>query len=529
LIRAALSRAPGVRILLSLLLVAGTLALGGCFGPDSYEIPSRAMKELSPEMVALLQKKDMPKDSPILIRLFKEESELEVWKEDSSGRYALLKVYPICRWSGQIGPKVKEGDRQAPEGFYPITPGLMNPNSSYYLAINTGFPNAFDRANNRHGAFLMIHGDCSSRGCYAMTDEEIGEIYSLARDAFLGGQKEFQLQAYPFRMTPANLARHRNNPNMPFWRMIKEGNDIFEVSHSEPKIDVCGRNYVFDAVPAGASTRPLVFRPTEACPRYELDPTVAQAVHEKEHHDDEIYAALVKRNVPEAPLVTATDGGMNRVFVAKLDNATYTYDNEGHIHVPPQQPGRPPPAISPPRGSESDTTAAIAEPPSEAGHSAGGFFTGLFASRSSSEEAAPSGSSEHPGLLGRMFGSHGSASASAAPAPETERTATRTARPRSRSVQHETASIAEAKANTKPEAHKPVPNNAEPQQSAAAKPRPNVQAAQARPEQQTEPAQAKPEQQANAFAASAPNGGLINGAQPVVPAGSFNSRWAGFQ
>ena len=131
----------------------------------------------------------MPKDSPILVRIFKEESELEVWKQDTTGRFALLKVYPICRWSGDLGPKVKEGDRQAPEGFYTITPGLMNPNSNYYLAINTGFPNAFDRANDRHGAFLMIHGDCSSRGCYAMTDEQIGEIYSLARESFLGGQQ----------------------------------------------------------------------------------------------------------------------------------------------------------------------------------------------------------------------------------------------------------------------------------------------------------------------------------------------------
>ena len=133
-------------------------------------------------MLSLLLQKNMPKRSPILIRIFKEESELEVWKQDTTGRFELLKVYPICRWSGDLGPKVSEGDRQAPEGFYTITPGLMNPNSNYYLAINTGFPNAYDRANDRHGAFLMIHGDCSSRGCYAMTDEQIGEIYSLARE-----------------------------------------------------------------------------------------------------------------------------------------------------------------------------------------------------------------------------------------------------------------------------------------------------------------------------------------------------------
>ena len=111
----------------------------------------------------------------------------------------------------QVRVVLHEGDRQTPEGFYTITPELMNPNSNYYLAINTGFPNAFDKANNRDGTFLMIHGDCSSSGCYAMTDEQIDEIYSLARDS-LGGQPSFQVQAYPFRMTPANLARHRNSP-----------------------------------------------------------------------------------------------------------------------------------------------------------------------------------------------------------------------------------------------------------------------------------------------------------------------------
>jgi murein L,D-transpeptidase YafK len=130
----------------------------------------------------------------------------EVWKIDDSGRFALLRTYPICRWSGDLGPKLQQGDRQAPEGFYTITPDLMNPNSSAYLAINTGFPNAYDQANGRTGQFLMIHGDCSSGGCYAMTDEQIAEIYALAREAFFGGQRSFQVQAYPFRMTPLNMA-----------------------------------------------------------------------------------------------------------------------------------------------------------------------------------------------------------------------------------------------------------------------------------------------------------------------------------
>ena len=123
------------------------------------------MQPLSERMLTDIDEKNMAKESPILVRIFKQESELEIWKEDKTGRFALLKTYPICRWSGDLGPKIKQGDRQAPEGFYTITPGLMNPNSNYYLAINTGFPNAYDRANGRTGAFLMIHGDCSSAGC----------------------------------------------------------------------------------------------------------------------------------------------------------------------------------------------------------------------------------------------------------------------------------------------------------------------------------------------------------------------------
>src|SRR6201987_5648764 len=176
LIRASLRRALTLSVIL-----AGALSLAGCLSEEGgYELPAKAMKALSPQMLALLDQKRMPKESPILIRIFKEESELEVWKQDTSGRFELLKVYPICRWSGDLGPKVSEGDRQAPEGFYTITPGLMNPNSNYYLAINAGFPNAYERANDLQGRFLINHGDFSSRVYYGMAGDQVGEIYSLA-------------------------------------------------------------------------------------------------------------------------------------------------------------------------------------------------------------------------------------------------------------------------------------------------------------------------------------------------------------
>ncbi|WP_370676552.1 L,D-transpeptidase family protein [Pleomorphomonas sp. PLEO] len=215
-----------------------------------YGYGPKDQRPVSPKTIEQMQKLDMKLSSPVLMRIFKEENKFEVWKMNASGRYALLKSYDICRWSGNLGPKVKEGDRQAPEGFYPITPGLMNPKSDWYLAFNTGFPNAYDRANGRSGTALMVHGSCSSRGCYAMTDPQIQEIYALAREAFRGGQKAFQLQAFPFHLDGKNMAKHWNDPNMPFWKMLKPGYDTFEMTHLEPKVDVCGRQYVFNANPA---------------------------------------------------------------------------------------------------------------------------------------------------------------------------------------------------------------------------------------------------------------------------------------
>jgi murein L,D-transpeptidase YafK len=313
-----LIRATLVRALLLSAAFACSLTPIRCLGEDGNQLPTKATKELSPEVVSLLQQKSMPKHSPILVRIFKEESELEVWKQDTSGRFQLFKVYAICRWSGDLGPKINEGDRQAPEGFYTITQGLMNPNSNYYLAINIGFPNAFDRANEREGSFLMIHGDCSSSGCYAMTDEQIGEIYSLARESFLGDQPSFQIQAYPFRMTPTNLAHHRTNPHMAFWKMLKIGNDHFEATHLEPKVEVCDRRYVFDAQQPPNSSNPLVLDPTSKCPALVDDPKIARPAREKQNGDEIEYAQLVEANVSVAPIQSGLDGGMNKVFLAQF-------------------------------------------------------------------------------------------------------------------------------------------------------------------------------------------------------------------
>jgi murein L,D-transpeptidase YafK len=325
-------RATVVSALVLTTAIAAALTPVRCLGqtaapatPTAPPLPAKATKELPRDLLALINKKKMPKLSPVLMRIFKEEAELEVWKQDATGHFQLLKTYPVCRWSGDIGPKEREGDRQTPEGFYAITPELMNPNSSYYLAINTGFPNAFDKANGRDGSFLMIHGDCSSSGCYAMTDQQVGEIYSLARDAFTGGRTSFQIQAYPFRMTPENLARHRTNPHMAFWKMIKIGYDHFETTHLEPKVDVCNRQYVFDAHAPPNSPNPTVFNPTAPCPAFVVSPKVAKAAAEKERADEAEYARLVEEDMPVAPVYTGLDGGMNETFHPRFPDKVISF------------------------------------------------------------------------------------------------------------------------------------------------------------------------------------------------------------
>ena len=300
------------------LMTAGVMLAGCDTDQVSLATNAKANQPVPPKLLAAMNEKDMDLQSPILVRLFKQEAELEVWKQTRSGQFALLKTYPICRWSGDLGPKVREGDRQAPEGFYSINPGQMNPQSAYYLSFNTGYPNAFDKALGRTGSQLMVHGDCSSRGCYAMTDEQIAEIYSLGRESFFGGQKAFQLQAYPFKMTPANMARHRNNPNMPFWKMIKEGYDHFEVTRQEPKVDFCEKKYVFDATKAPDARRDPVFDAAGKCPAYVIPEDIASAVREKQAKDETEYARLVAKGTPVARMNTGIDGGMNKIFAAKI-------------------------------------------------------------------------------------------------------------------------------------------------------------------------------------------------------------------
>jgi murein L,D-transpeptidase YafK len=485
-----------VRALVTSAALAAGVLLSGCNSDEvSLAANAKANQPVPPKLISAMAEKDMDLQSPILVRLFKQEAELEVWKQDRSGRFALLKTYPICRWSGDLGPKVREGDRQAPEGFYSISPAQMNPQSAYYLSFNTGYPNAFDKALGRTGSQLMVHGDCSSRGCYAMTDEQIAEIYSLGRESFFGGQRAFQLQAYPFRMTPINMARHRNNPNMPFWKMIKEGYDHFEVTKQEPKVDFCEKKYVFDAAKPPNATKDPVFDASAKCPAYVIPDEIADAVRERQQQDAVETAKLISKGTPVARINTGIDGGMNKIFAAKLPDGNTGLSEGGDSQslqslALSRAPGTIPSTVNPPKpilAQPQEPVVAVA--------------TTSSAPATRVASAAPNAQSDgFFSSLARKVGIGGTADATpaAAPAP--------VAKPKVAEAKPQQSVVRVApKAEARPE-NKPAEGK-----QAAAKPalKPSVTDTQA----------------AAAPAPAAKDTALVAGSAPIVQSNSFDSRF----
>lgn len=291
----------GTALLASFFLTATFLS--GCQQSSNLPQIGKATQELPKKLQDKMAAKNMEKYSPIVVRVFKEESVVEIWKQTRTGKYDLISTYNICKWSGKLGPKYMEGDRQAPEGFYTIRPSQMNPNSNYYLAFNIGFPNAYDQVNGRTGQHLMVHGACSSSGCYSMSDENIAQIYAFGRDSFKGGQREFQLEAFPFRMTAENMARYRNDPNYKFWTMLKEGYDIFEVTKRPPKVDVCEKRYVFNRNTDGKALTPAGVCPA-AIPDSSLE--TAFASYQKKY-DDAFSSAREKKMKAPAPTIQGVE------------------------------------------------------------------------------------------------------------------------------------------------------------------------------------------------------------------------------
>ena len=245
------------------LLAALALILAACSSrtPETQRDSRLIRRPPNPTLQDRLEARGFRFGAPAFIRIFKKEEILEVWLQKDSGEYALFLDYPICIYSGELGPKTREGDKQSPEGFYTVGREAMNPNSQYHLSFNLGYPNAYDRAHGYSGSLLMVHGKCVSIGCYAMGDRQIEEIYTLVGAALQRGQPFVRVHAFPFRMTDANLAAYSEHRWYDFWRMLKPGYDYFERYHQPPEIDVIGGQYAL----SGRNPHPPV-RPGELPP-----------------------------------------------------------------------------------------------------------------------------------------------------------------------------------------------------------------------------------------------------------------------
>jgi len=238
-----------VKTVISILFIVSTLLV---YSVHAVNLPSSqratvAIYKNKPVLTEQLIQQGLQIGDPVFIRIFKQSSELEVFvQRQSDKKFQLFRTYRICDFSGTLGPKIKEGDHQSPEGFYYVKPNQLNPLSSYHLSFNLGFPNQYDRFHGRTGSFLMVHGNCVSIGCYAMTDEKIEEIYTLVHSALAGGQGFFRVHAFPFRMTDENMAKYTNNKWYNYWLNLKQGYDFFETRQIPPNVNHKSGVYIFE-------------------------------------------------------------------------------------------------------------------------------------------------------------------------------------------------------------------------------------------------------------------------------------------
>ncbi len=238
-----------LKILTVALFLIGSLIVDICQAADlpSTRKSLRVLGKVRPVLAKELSRQNLSLGSPIFIRIFKKSGQLEVWVKKND-KYKLFKIYKLCRFSGSLGPKLRTDDRKSPEGFYFVRPAQLNPSSQYHMSFNIGYPNRYDRSLGRTGSALMVHGNCVSIGCYAITDDKIEEVYTLADAAFRGGQPFFRIHIFPFRMTKKNMEQHKKSKWIWFWKNLKQGYDIFEDEKRPPSVMVRDKRYVFEKI-----------------------------------------------------------------------------------------------------------------------------------------------------------------------------------------------------------------------------------------------------------------------------------------
>jgi murein L,D-transpeptidase YafK len=229
-------------------------ALGARRSPYGKAVAAKAI-----ELSKAFEEKGLKLGSPVFIRVYKQTSEMELWIEKGS-RYVLFKTYGICRWSGGLGPKYYEGDRQSPEGLYRITSADLIVNARWDRAMNINYPNSFDVMNGRSGSGILIHGKCGSIGCFAIQDRNVEEVYAAVREALKGGQAYIPVLSLPFRFASLAPSKQDTRQMSEFWSDLRRADLLFARDRLPPAAWICDGRYYF-ADRRGDSRRHTVHLP----------------------------------------------------------------------------------------------------------------------------------------------------------------------------------------------------------------------------------------------------------------------------
>jgi murein L,D-transpeptidase YafK len=289
------------RPLLAMIVLAAALAISAWTSADAQDAATKATT-YEPRLGTI----EFSAGFPLFIRIFKQEAQLELWMQ-KAGRFELLDSFPICHWSGTLGPKLYEGDRQAPEGFYSVGPQQLVLSGRHIRSLDLGYPNAFDRSLGRTGSHILLHGGCRSTGCFAMTDPVMERVYALAEQALHAGQQEIPIHVFPFRMTIANLEQHSNSPWRAFWSNLKVGYDAFEATRTLPVVYACRSAYLVEGDDPTRQTKP----PDDCAVQ---TPLMAEAKS--------------KQRIARAPLRPATVASSARAAVVRPRVAAMTYPRD---------------------------------------------------------------------------------------------------------------------------------------------------------------------------------------------------------
>ncbi len=208
----------------------------------SWHPESVAAREI--ELANEFKERGLKLGSPIFLRVYKQTSEMELWVQRGP-RYVHFKTYGICRWSGGLGPKFYEGDRQSPEGLYRITTSDLIVNPRWDRAMNINYPNNFDNLNGRGGSGILIHGGCGSIGCFAIQNENVEDVYGAVRAALRGGQVYVPVLALPFRFSALAPEKDDTLRMNEFWADLRRADLLFERDRLPPVAWICDGRYYF--------------------------------------------------------------------------------------------------------------------------------------------------------------------------------------------------------------------------------------------------------------------------------------------